>query len=144
MKGMRFIVLAALLLVCVVGTACEGSVSTANISGATLAKGYQDQKAVDPTTTFGQMDPIHAVVQVSNAPDDTKVKGVWTIVDATDETGAAIKDAKLGETEYVTKDIGTSIDFKFEPAQALPVGKYKFDLYLNDKLNKTLDFEVVE
>jgi hypothetical protein len=142
MKSARFFVLVMLVLVCVIGTACEGS--TANIASATLAKGYQDKKAVDPTTTFAPTDTIHAVVEVANAPDDTKVKGVWTIIDAVDASGAAVKDAKLGETEYVTKDIGTSIDFTFQPNQPLPIGKYKAEIYLNDKLDKTLEFEVVE
>ena len=139
MNNGRLLVLATLVLVCVIGTACEGSVSTANIPSATLAKGFQDQEAVDPTTTFGPSDTIHAVVEVANAPDDTKVKAVWTIVDA---DGGQIKDEKIAEKEFLTQDTGSVIDFTFEPSQPLPLGKYKVDIYLNDTLNKTIEFQV--
>src|SRR5262245_51788887 len=64
---------------------CEFSISTATIKSAELARGYQDNKAVDATTIFGPSDtPLHYVVTLGNAPDDTKVKAIWTVVDAGD------------------------------------------------------------
>lgn len=136
----RFLIVAAILLVGMISVACEGS--TANISSAQTSKGYQDGKAVDVTSTFAPTDTLHAVVQVANAPDDTKVKAIWTIVDAVEEGGSQVKDTNVGEKEYVTKDIGSTIDFTFVPSQALPIGKYKVDIYLNDKLDRTLEFQV--
>ncbi len=133
----RSIALITMLLITLFATAC--SVSSANITGAVLAKDYKDGKAVEPTTTFGPSDTVHAVVDVANAPDDTKIKAVWTAVDA---GNGQVKDQKIVEKEYLTKDIGASIDFTFVPDKPLPLGKYKADIYLNDKLDKTLDFEV--
>ena len=95
----------ALFLVLVLGTllaAC--SASTANIQSADLGKGYDKgtQKVTDRTTTFAPTDTtIHLAVAVANAPDDTTVKSVWTAVDVPSQD---IKDHKLGETTFGTKD----------------------------------------
>lgn len=134
----RSIVLVTMLFITLFATAC--SASTANIPNAVLAKDYKDGKAVDPgTTTFAPTDTVHAVVSVANAPDDTKIKAVWTVVDAGD---GQIKDQKAAEKEFLSKDTGSTIDFTFVPDKPLPAGKYKADIYLDDKLDKTLNFEI--
>lgn len=136
----RSITLAAMLLLALFVSAC--SASTANIPSAVLAKGYANGQATDPGTTFAPTDTVHAVVQVANAPDDTKVKAVWTAVDAVDASGAPIKDQKVIEKEVTIKDVGSSIDFTFIPNSPFPVGKYKAEIYLDDKLDKTLNFDI--
>lgn len=114
------------------------SASTANISSAQLARGYADNKAVDPTSTFATTDtPLHYVVTLSNAPDDTKVKSAWTAVDAGD---GQYKDKKIDETELTSA--GGVLDFTLASKQAWPAGKYKVDLYLNDKLDRTAEFTI--
>lgn len=134
----RSIVLITMLFITLFATACDAS--TANIPNAVLAKDYKDGKAVEPgTATFGPSDTIHAVVSVANAPDNTKIKAVWTVVDAGD---GQIKDQKAAEKEFLSKDIGSTVDFTFVPDKPLPTGKYKADIYLDDKLDKTLNFEI--
>jgi hypothetical protein len=133
--------LALLILLCILAvsiSACEFSASTANISDATLAHGYADGKAVDPASSFASTDnPLHYVVTLSNAPDDTKVKAIWTIVDAGD---GQYKDQKLDETQL--QSAGGTLDFTMKGNQEWPKGKYKVDLYLNDKLDRSAAFDV--
>jgi len=133
--------LALLILLCTLAvavSACEFSASTASVTSAELARGYADGKATDVTTTFGPSDtPLHYVVTIGSAPDDTKVKAVWTIVDAGD---GQFKNQKLDETEL--KSGSGVLNFTLAGTQAWPVGKYKVDLFLNDKLDRTANFTV--
>jgi hypothetical protein len=133
--------LALLILLCTLAvavSACEFSASTASITSAELARGYADGKATGSSTTFAPSDtPLHYVVTLGSAPDDTKVKAVWTIVDAGD---GQFKDQKLDETELQS---GSGVlNFTLAGKQEWPVGKYKVDLFLNDKLDRTADFLV--
>ncbi len=77
------------------------------------------------------------MIDLKNAPDDTKLKAVWTAVDAQDLE----KNMKITESEITTGD--GLIHFKLENKEYLwPGGQYKVDIYMNDVLNKTLTFEV--
>lgn len=49
-------------------------------------------------------------------------------------------DLRLDESE-LTSGSGT-LTFSLSNSQPWPVGKYKVDLYLNEELDRTLDFEV--
>jgi hypothetical protein len=131
--------LALLVLLCILAVAISAcSASTANITSADLARGYADGKATDVSTTFAPSDtPLHYVVTLGNAPDDTKVKAVWTIVDAGD---GQYKDKMLDQTE-LTSGSGV-LNFTLAGTQAWPTGKYKVELFLNDKLDRTADFTV--
>lgn len=131
--SIRFIV--GLLLVSLVG--CEFSASTARITNVELAHGFQDNKAVDVTQGFAPTDSmLHAVVTVSNAPDSTKLKAVWTAVEA---DGGQIKDQLIDQTEVTG---GGVADFTLSNNQAWPIGKYKVDVYLNDELARTVEFNI--
>jgi hypothetical protein len=121
--GLATLVLSAL--------ACEFSATTANIKDAYLVT---DESSGTKTTTYTQDQPFVFVVELANAPDDTKVKAVWY---AYDESGTA--------TQFVEKEMvtgGSPITFSATNNGPWPVGKYKVELYLNDKLNKTVEFSV--
>lgn len=125
------LVIVALLLAAL---ACDFSTSTANITEATLAS---DKSGSSPTTTFTQnQSVIYLIVKLANAPDDTKVKAAWTAVEA----GGVDPDYLLDHSE-LTNGSGT-LTFPISNSQLWPTGKYKVDLYLNDKLDRTLDYEV--
>ncbi|MDB5080832.1 MAG: hypothetical protein JWP00_2756 [Chloroflexi bacterium] len=105
----------------------------------TLAKGYKDESAVSPTTTFSPSDnPLHSVVKLENAPTGTTVTGAWTAVNAGGEQNVEIgsKELRLESGKNFTAH------FSVELPRPWPVGSYKFELYLNDKLEKTVDFTV--
>ena len=111
--------------------ACEASASTASITSATLTA---DPASGAETTTFTSDQPFYCVVVLANAPDSTKVKAVWYTVD---DAGTA---GKITENEIVGS--GSPINFKATPSNPWPVGNYRVEIYLNDALNKTIDFSV--
>ena len=126
-----------LLLLTTLLAACGGeevSFSTANIKQAVLAK---DNAGSQTTTVFNPTDTFYAIVDLANAPDDTKVKAVWTAVDVGD---AAAPNYLLDEVELTSSD-GT-LSFDMTNDGAWPAGSYKVDLYLNGELDRTLDFRV--
>jgi len=112
--------------------ACDVSASTAAITSATLTA---DTTTGAATTTFTPDQTFYCVVVLANAPDTTKVKAVWYTVD---DAGTA---TKLTETEIVGS--ASPINFKLTAnTPPWPVGKYRVEIYLNDTLNKTIDFSV--
>jgi hypothetical protein len=128
----RFLMIASALgMLLFSSIACEFSATTAKISSAVLTA---DAAGKTATTVFTTDQPFVYVVDLANAPDDTKVKAVWYSVDA---AGAA--------TQFVDKEIvgGKSpITFSATNSGPWPVGKYKVELYLNDKLDRTAEFSV--
>jgi hypothetical protein len=131
------------LLVAVVAAACEFSFSTANITQAVLSKDIKEDtfEPIDPTSTFPtDQAVINLVVTVANAPSDTKVKTVWTAVDVGD---AAPPNTKIDDAE-VTLDSSGNAHFTLSVPNsgAWPVGKYKVEIYLNDKLDRTLEYSI--
>jgi hypothetical protein len=140
----KFYVLFMVLVLGSLLAAC--SASTANITSAELGTGVDSSagKATGVTTTFGKTAPgLHCVVTVANAPSGTVVKTTWTIVDAVDLSGNPVKDTKLKDVDYTFQSDGWS-DFNLTPPSTgeWPVGSYKVDIYLNDKLDRTLTFTV--
>ncbi len=130
MKNKWKIVLAIGVLV-LATLACEFSASTANIKEAYLAT---DESGNTKTTEYTQDQPFIFIVTQANAPDDTRVKAVWYSVD---EAGKA--------TQFVEKEMVTGespIIFSATNNGLWPVGMYKVELYLNDKLDRTVEFSV--
>ena len=116
-------------------SACSFSASSANISSAKMAR---DPDGKQPTKTFTPDEPFYCIVELSNAPDDTKVRAEWTAVKA--------EGAKPNTAIDESKATGGSgqIRFNLTNQGPWPTGDYKVDLYLNDakKPTKTLEFKV--
>ena len=131
------------VLIAVIAAGCNFSVSTANITNATLSKDVTGSTfdPVDPTTTFPVDQPvIHLVAKVANAPEGTKVKSVWTAVDVGEVAPA---NTKVAETEIVLNSDGNAhFTLSIPTSGAWPAGKYKVDIYLNDKLDRTLEYTI--
>src|SRR5512146_799298 len=86
-------------LLALVLLACEFSVSTASITNAVTAKDAKSDtfEAVGITDTFSPDQPkFHAVVSIASAPNDTKIKAVWTAVDV---GSAAAPNTQIDSTE---------------------------------------------
>ena len=126
----------ALITVVVIGLmllACNFSFSTANVSDAWMST---DEDGKNRTTVFDQDAVFYAQVQVQNAPDDTKVKAVWTAVEVEDND----PNLKLDENELIT---GSGlVTFDLTNDRLWPRGSYKVEIFLNDKAAKTLEFTV--
>lgn len=115
------------------GSGSEISFSTANIANARLTK---DREGTQTTTTFAPDNNFYLQVDLANAPDDTKVKAAWTAVSVTGvEPNTPLDDVEL------TQGSGL-LTFDLTNNQLWPAGDYKVDIYLNDKLDRTLTFRV--
>ncbi|MCJ7514295.1 MAG: hypothetical protein MUO23_15190 [Anaerolineales bacterium] len=114
--------------------ACGGSITTANISGAVLSP---DASGSPETSVFApDQQTIYLLVELANAPEDTSVKAVWTAVEAE----GVEPNFQIDETSLTSGD-GT-LTFELSNDLQWPTGSYKVDLYLNDKLDRTLPYEV--
>jgi hypothetical protein len=145
----RGITTAVLLALAMMSLACEFGFhfSSARIIEAQLAREVNDKKeVVNPTTSFDSNDRvIHAVIRLSTAPDDTKVKARWLAVKV-----EGVPDNQLiSETSIDAGGLNDTIDFTLMPSETgLPPGDYKVDFYLNPPEGKesppakTLNFTV--
>jgi hypothetical protein len=125
----------AALSVLLVTLACEFSFSSASIENVRLAL---DESGQQTTTEFEPTDTFYLVGDLSNAPSDTKLKAVWTAVAVEGlDPNMVIQEREL---------TAPSGPFWFSLSQESgiwPVGRYKAELYLNDELNQSLDFQVL-
>jgi len=129
------LVLIAVALMALAAPGCGFSVSTANISDAAMAR---DKAGEDPTTTFAPDEPFYCVIQLSNAPDDTNVRALWTAVDTeAAEPGTVIDEAELTQGDG-------QIVFDLTNDRPWPTGKYEVQLFLNEgeAPAETLAFQV--
>jgi hypothetical protein len=116
-------------------SACNFSASTANIKNAYTAR--SDNGELQQSTVFVQDDVFYSIVEVANAPDDTVTKAMWYAVDAEGvDSNYFIAEAEVQGEGELTFDL-TNNDLLW------PVGKYKVEIYLNDELEKTLEFNVM-
>ncbi len=125
-------------------TACGGSVEVSpaskdpSIKSAVMSRGYKDQQAVNVTKVFKPEDHIfHTVINLNNPTAGTKVRTVYIAVDA---EGA--KNQEIVQVEYQVKTVEDIVHASAELPNDWPVGTYKADIYLNDKLDRSLDFSV--
>ncbi|MFC1975785.1 hypothetical protein ACFLXQ_05265 [Chloroflexota bacterium] len=128
-KSVFFVI--ALLIATIL--ACDFSASTANINDAKMTK---DSEGKQSTAIFALDDTFYAIVEVANAPDDTKVKAVWMVVEADGVDPVVIGEKELEGGGTLTFSVSNNDD------KLWPAGKYKVDLYLNDELDRSLEFKV--
>ena len=99
-----------------------------------------DSDGTQVTSTFSASDVFYAVADLSNAPQGTVVKAVWTAVDVADtEAGLEFQEQTLEITE---ESFGGTIYFELSNDDAWPAGLYRVDIYLNDALAQSLEFNV--
>jgi hypothetical protein len=97
--------------------------------------GDPEEAAVE---VFGPTDrTIHCVIKLKESDSGTKIKFSWIIVDA---EGA--KNEKIKEIEYTTKALENVVHAHLTLPRDWPKGKYKVDVYVNDKLDKTINYSV--
>ena len=132
-----FTIVGLALVLALILSACSVSASTANISAAKMAR---DEAGKNPTKVFSPNDQtFYCIAELSNAPEDTVVKAVWTAVDV-----EGVKpNLKIGESRIITDQSG-QITFDLTNDGPWPVGQYKVDLFLNDDEEpaRTLEFKV--
>lgn len=135
MKRNRSILIVALVAIGLILAACEFSASTANFADAFMAK---DPDGNERTTTYGQDDIFYAIVDLANAPSGTEVRSEWFAV------AAEGVDANTPLDQATITSGSARITFDAANAEGLlwPLGTYRVDLYLNDVLKTSLEFQV--
>lgn len=120
-------------------TAVATTSSKVTILSAVTSRGYESEEAVDPTSNFLPADrTLHCVVKLSpNPPSTTKVRAVWTAVDADGQ-----QNTKIVEREIGTERNERVIHFTAQLARDWPTGKYKVEIYINEALGKVVDFTI--
>jgi hypothetical protein len=112
------------------------------IVNAVMAKDAKPEtfEPIDPASDFPADQAIfHAIVSVSNLPPNSALKAVWIAVDT---HGAAPPNFVMDTVE--TKVDGTrNIHLTLKPnAGKLPKGAYKVDVFLGDKMDRSVPFTV--
>jgi hypothetical protein len=101
-------------------------------------KEFKPVKKFKPTDTFG------ALVQLSEAKEGTKVKGVWTAVDAGGMENKKILEKTIDMTADAMKSVKnpSRVDFTLSHDDPYPTGDYKFEVYLNGELADSIEFAI--
>jgi hypothetical protein len=93
---------------------------------------------VNPTRQFKPTSVFHAIIDLDNAPANSKIKAVWY---ALDTGGLEPCNTRLGENE-ITITSSKRVWFNFRPPDKWVAGIYKVEIYVNDNLNNGVDFRV--
>ena len=101
-------------------------------------KDFEPVKKFKPTDTFG------VLVQLSEAKEGTKVKGVWTAVDAGGMIEKKIFEKIVNLTAEAMKTVKnpSRIDFTLSHDNPYPTGDYKFEVFIDGELGDTLEFKI--
>jgi hypothetical protein len=128
-------------------SACAGSgcaPKETHVNSLIVGHDYNQKasKVTDPGTTFKPHDTVHTGAEIDIAASPLTVKGVFTAV-ATDDgryKEYKILDKSLTYDEKPTSGYLVHFDLSTDNPNGFPPGKYRFDLYLNDALSKSADF----
>lgn len=117
----------------------EGEVS---IEKVTLARDAGEK--FEPVTNFKTSDTFCVLVKLSEAKTGTRVKAVWTAVEAGGLENKKIFEKEVTITPETTKGAKepSRIDFTLSHDNPYPVGDYKADIYLNGELAETIKFKI--
>ena len=130
-------ILLAVLALMFSSLACAALSAEMSLENLRLA---YDEDGEQVTSTFGANDIFYAVADLNNAPQGTVVKAVWTAVDVEDtDKGLEFQEQTLDISE---ESFSGAIYFQLSNDQGWPSGKYKVDMYLNDTLAQSLEFNV--
>jgi hypothetical protein len=98
----------------------------------------------DPVKSFKPDDTFAVLVFLSEAKVGTKLKAVWTIVDAGGQQDKKILEKKIELTAEAIEGVkeANRVNFTMTHDNPFPAGDYKAEIYLNGELAKTVPFKV--
>lgn len=98
--------------------------------------GGETLRVTEPSATFGGRDTVFLSVGTANAASDTKLSARWTFSDGSviDSSAQAVA-REAGSSEAVTR-------FSVMRDKGWSVGKYTVDIWMNDMLVGTRQFDV--
>jgi hypothetical protein len=120
----------------------DDSDSEVTIEKTVLSK--QTDDGFDPVKSFKPDDAFAVLVFLSEAKVGTKLKAIWTIVDAGDQQDEKILEKKIELTAEAIDGVkeANRINFSLTHDKPFPTGDYKVDIYLNGELAKTVPFKI--
>ncbi|HKO62164.1 MAG TPA: hypothetical protein VJV03_13455 [Pyrinomonadaceae bacterium] len=99
------------------------------------------KKSDETTDTFGQSDrKMHRFVILDNPKAGTRIKFVTIAIEAGKLKNEQINEHIVTTDKDEENEISSSLEMTGKP---LPIGDYKVDIYINDKLEETLLFTVI-
>ena len=122
----------------------DESDSQVTIEKTVLARDIEAEHKFVPVKSFMPDDTFAVLVFLSDAKVGTKVKAVWTIVDAGGHEDEKILEKKVDLTAEAIKGVeeANRINFTLSHDKPYPTGDYKVDIYLNGELDKTVEFTI--
>jgi CHASE1-domain containing sensor protein len=136
MKKIAPILLAVLALV-FSSIACQALSTEMSLENLRMAF---DEDGTQVTSTFSATDIFYAVADLKNAPQGTVVKSVWTAVNVENtDPGLEFQEQTIDITE---ENFSGTIYFQLSNDDGWPAGLYRVDVYLNDTLSQSLEFNV--
>lgn len=136
MKNKIPILLAVLSLV-VSSLACAAFSTELGLSNARMTF---DQNGENVTSTFSPTDVFYVVADLANAARGTKIDARWIAVNVADTDPNSEFQT---QTLDITHETFTgNIYFQLSNDEAWPPGQYRVDLYLNDTLAQSVEFNV--
>lgn len=140
-------VLLCFVLACSFGKNSNTNSGSTNTSGGDIGTGaitdihMAKDDAGDPgakTESFVPSDrTIHCVAKLKEAKAGTQVKFSWFAL-----TGSGAEKEKIKDVDYTTKEDENIVQSKLFLQKDWPAGKYRVDVYVNDKLEKTVPFSI--
>jgi hypothetical protein len=120
----------------------DESESEVTIEKTVLARKTED--GFDPVKSFKPDDTFAVLVFLSEPKVGTKLKAVWTIVDAGEMQDKKLLEKKIELTAEAIEGVkeANRINFTLSHDDPYPAGDYKVDIYLNGELAKTVEFKI--
>jgi hypothetical protein len=121
--------------------ACSYSTSDSGsgpISNAHMAKDNGSGEPGDETNTFKPSDhTIHCLIKLSDPKEGTRITFSWWELD-----GSGSKKDKIKDIDYTTQGAEDMVHGHLTLPSDWPAGKYRCEVSVNGKVEKTLDFVV--
>ena len=140
---MRFAHISLLLFVLSTGAVAQpprpvDAAASAAVEDVYLARDDGEGKAGDVTLIFATTDiPIHCIVVLAKA-DPAAVRMNFVAV----KVGGVKPDSRVVSSSFATQQGQDRVFFTGKPHGKWTAGTYRIDVFVNDKLEKSLDFEV--
>jgi len=95
-------------------------------------------KPGDKTTSFAAGDrTVHCVIELNKAKKGTQVRFIWKAVDVEGSQNEEIKTI-----DYTTNSFENKVRGHLTYPKDWPTGKYRVEVYINDSLDKTIDYTI--
>ena len=141
MRHSKRIHLALCLALLMAAAACHGNAANntaatagVRVTDVTLGRSVGGDKAItDRTETFKPNDTIYASVATEGSAPSATLRAKWSF-----ETGQLVDES----TRTIAPNNKERTEFHISKPDGWPAGKYKLEVFLNDQLTETKNFDV--